>query len=128
MEHRKFGKLLRQLEKLTAAQAERVIAALCRRGDEDAVHQIIQQRATEARQCRHCGAMAKNGLQRYRWIASATLTIKPDASSSGVSCQAGSTAQEVATAVASITGTNVGVFEDWQAFNASRRQRNKILV
>jgi len=46
VEHRKFGKLVDQLKELTAAQAEKVVAALHRRGDGDAVRQIIEQRVS----------------------------------------------------------------------------------
>ena len=45
VEHRTFGKLLDQLKELTAAQAEKVVAALRRRGDGDAVRRVIEQRA-----------------------------------------------------------------------------------
>ena len=74
VEHRKFGKLLDQLKELTAAQAEKVVAALRRRGDGDAVRQIIEQRVSEARKCPRCGAAhirrygMEHGLQRYRCV------------------------------------------------------------
>jgi len=48
VEHRKFGKLVDQLKELTAAQAKKVVAALHRRGDGDAVCQIIERRVSEA--------------------------------------------------------------------------------
>ena len=73
MEHRKFGKLLDQLSELTAAQAEKVVAALHRR-DGDAVRQIVEQRVCEAPQCPRCGAAhirrygMEHGLQRYRCV------------------------------------------------------------
>jgi len=72
MEHRKFGKLLEQLKELTAAQAEKVIAALRQREDGDAVRQTIEQRVTQATKCPRCGAAhiqrygMEHGLQRYR--------------------------------------------------------------
>ena len=75
MEHRKFDKLLKELKALTAAQTEKVIAALRRRGEEDAVHQIIEQRQAAAAKCPHCGAARirrygkEHGLQRYRCVA-----------------------------------------------------------
>lgn len=72
MEHRKFGKLLEQLKELTAAQAEKVIAALRQREDGDAVRQTIEQRVSKAAKCPRCGAAhiqrygMEHGLQRYR--------------------------------------------------------------
>ena len=74
MEHRKFGQLLDQLKELTAAQAEKVVSALHRRGDGDAVRQIIEQRVSEAPKCPRCGAAhirrygVEHGLQRYRCV------------------------------------------------------------
>lgn len=74
MEHRKFGKLVDQLKEPTAAQAEEVVAALQRRGDGDAVRQIIEQRVSEARKCPRRGAAhirrygMEHGLQRYRCV------------------------------------------------------------
>lgn len=74
MEHRKFGKLLSQLKDLTAAQTEKVIAALRQRGDADAALQIIEQRQGAAPKCPHCGAAhirrygKEHGLQRYRCV------------------------------------------------------------
>ena len=78
VEHRKFGKLVDQLKELTAAQAEKVVAALHRRGDGDAVRQIIEQRVSEAPKCPRCGAAhirrygMEHGLQRYRCVALST--------------------------------------------------------
>src|SRR5271157_5112708 len=74
VEHRKFGKLLDQLKELTAAQAEKVAAALHRRSDGDAVRQTIEQRVSEARKCPRCGAAhirrygVEHGLQRHRCV------------------------------------------------------------
>ena len=74
VEHRKFGKLLDQLKELTAAQAEKVVAALRRGSDGDAVCQIIEQRVSEAPKCPRCGAAhirrygVEHGLQRYRCV------------------------------------------------------------
>jgi transposase-like protein len=74
VEHRKFEKLLQQLKDLTAAQAEKVVTALRRGGDEDAVRQIIEERQA-APECPHCGAAhirrygKEHGLQRYRCVA-----------------------------------------------------------
>ena len=42
VEHRTFGKLVDQLKELTAAQAEKVVAALRRRGDGGAVRRVIE--------------------------------------------------------------------------------------
>ena len=74
VEHRTFGKLLNQLKELTAAQAEKVVAALRRRGDEDAVRRVIEQRVSETAKCPRCGAAhirrygMEHGLQRYRCV------------------------------------------------------------
>lgn len=71
---RKFDKLLKELRELTAAQAEKVVTAPRRRGDEDAVHQIIEERQAAAAKCPHCGAAhirrygKEHGLQRYRCV------------------------------------------------------------
>jgi transposase-like protein len=73
MEHRRFGKLLKQLEELTAAQAEKVLAALRQQGAQDSVRQIIEQRQATPK-CPHCGAAhirrygKEHGLQRYRCV------------------------------------------------------------
>lgn len=75
MEHRKFDKLLNELRELTAAQAEKVVAALQRRDNADAVRQIIEQRLAAAPKCAHCGAThirrygKEHGLQRYACVA-----------------------------------------------------------
>jgi len=74
VEHRTFGKLLDQLKELTAAQAEKVVAALRRRGDGDAVRRVIEQRVSETPKCPRCGAAhirrygMEHGLQRYRCV------------------------------------------------------------
>ena len=74
VEHRTFGKLLDQLKERTAAQAEKVVAALRRRGDGDAVRRVIEQRVSEAPKCPRCGAAhirrygMEHGLQRYRCV------------------------------------------------------------
>ncbi len=74
MEHRKFGKLLDQLNELTAAQAEKVVAASHRRSDGDAVRQIVEQRVSGAPKYPRCGAThirrygMEHGLQRYRCV------------------------------------------------------------
>ena len=74
VEHRTFGKLLDQLKELTAAQAEKVVAALRRRGDGDAVRRVIEQRVSGTPKCPRCGAAhirrygMEHGLQRYRCV------------------------------------------------------------
>ncbi len=72
--HRRITKLVDQLKELTAAQAEKVVAALRRRGDGDAVRRVIEQRVSEAPKCPRCGAAhirrygIEHGLQRYRCV------------------------------------------------------------
>src|SRR3974377_1907046 len=74
VEHRTFGKLLDQLKELTAAPAEKVVAALRRRGEGDAVRRVIEQRVSETPKCPRCGAAhirrygMEHGLQRYRCV------------------------------------------------------------
>ena len=75
VEHRKFGKLVDQLKELTAAQAEKVVAALRRRGDGDAVRQIIEQRVSEAPKCPRCGAAHTNSLQQSHSVREAARQI-----------------------------------------------------
>jgi transposase-like protein len=75
LEHRKFATLLKELRELTAAQGEKVVAAVRRRVDEDAVRQLIEQRQATAAKCPYCGAAhiwrygKEHGLQRYRCVA-----------------------------------------------------------
>ena len=75
MEHRKFGKLLDQLGELTTAQAEKVVAALHRRGDGDAVRQIIERRVSEAPKCPRCGAAHIPGAMAWSMDCSAIAAL-----------------------------------------------------
>ena len=73
MEHRTFGKLLDQLKELTAAQADKVVAALRRRGDGDVVRRVIEQRVSETPKCPRCGRGAYSALWHGEWIATLLL-------------------------------------------------------
>lgn len=74
MEHRKFAKLLKQLQDLTTAQAEKLAAALRQGGAQDAIARLIEERQAAPR-CPHCEATTRiqrygreHGLQRYRCV------------------------------------------------------------
>lgn len=72
MDHREFNKLLKELEDLTEAQADKVIDALQHRGDGNEVIKLIEQKLLDEPKCPHCGTAhilrhgKEHGLQRYR--------------------------------------------------------------
>jgi transposase-like protein len=74
MEHRKFNKLLKELDELTEAQARKVLDTLGHQGDGDEVTKLIEERLTDDPQCPRCGAThlqrygKEHGLQRYRCV------------------------------------------------------------
>ncbi len=76
MEHRKFQQRLDELvAELTHAQAQKVIAALQQRGDDDEVQRILDQRLEDDLKCPHCGSRRiegwgreRNGLKRSRCL------------------------------------------------------------
>ena len=76
MEHRKFQQLLdEQVEDLTHAQTQKLIAALHERGDGDEVLRLLNKRLGQPPECAHCGSKRtegwgkeRNGLKRRRCL------------------------------------------------------------
>jgi transposase-like protein len=76
MEHRQFERRLDELvAELTHAQAQKLIAALQRRGEGDEVLRVLNQRLEEDVKCSRCGSKhiegwgkERNGLKRSRCL------------------------------------------------------------
>jgi transposase-like protein len=74
MDHRKFRQRLDELvAELSHAQAQKVIAALKKRGDGDEVQRLLNRRLEDDAKCPHCGSgqvegwgLERNGLKRSR--------------------------------------------------------------